>query len=128
VVGHHAERTAAREAAVFLPHLRPEVRRLDVGGGPGTITLGLAAAVAPGEVVAERMVLLDSRSDRAGASGTDPAGAADAAEVAEGEAVAQGWTDRARLEAGAAGARAGAERPDAFRAFLAIGALGWVNA
>lgn len=43
-------RTAARDAAFFLPHLRPGIRVLDVGCGPGTITLGLAEAVAPGRV------------------------------------------------------------------------------
>jgi ubiquinone/menaquinone biosynthesis C-methylase UbiE len=51
VVAVHAARSATREAGFFLPHLRPGVRLLDVGCGPGTITLGLAAAVAPGEVV-----------------------------------------------------------------------------
>jgi SAM-dependent methyltransferase len=44
-------RTAAHEAAFFRSHLRPGMRLLDVGCGPGAITLGLAAAVAPGEVV-----------------------------------------------------------------------------
>src|SRR3712207_6480462 len=44
-------RTAEREAAFFLPYLRTGMRVLDVGCGPGTITVGLAAAVAPGEVV-----------------------------------------------------------------------------
>ena len=46
-----ATRTAAQEAAFFLPYLRPGMRVLDVGCGPGTITLGLAAAVTPGAVV-----------------------------------------------------------------------------
>ncbi|MEI7924631.1 MAG: methyltransferase domain-containing protein [Chloroflexota bacterium] len=51
VVSRHARRTAEREAAYLLPHLRPGMRLLDVGCGPGTITTGLARAVAPGEVV-----------------------------------------------------------------------------
>jgi len=46
-----ALRTAAREGAFFLPHLRPGMRVLDLGCGPGSITLGLAEAVAPGDVV-----------------------------------------------------------------------------
>jgi SAM-dependent methyltransferase len=46
-----AGRTATRDAAFFLPHLRPGMRLLDVGCGPGSITLGLAEAVSPGEVV-----------------------------------------------------------------------------
>ena len=46
-----AARSAARDAAFLLPHLRPGMRLLDVGCGPGSITLGLAEAVAPGEAV-----------------------------------------------------------------------------
>ena len=46
-----AARTASQDAAFLLPHLRPGMRLLDVGCGPGTITLGLSEAVAPGEVV-----------------------------------------------------------------------------
>lgn len=45
-----ATRTAARDAAFFTRHLRPGMRVLDVGCGPGTITLGLAQLVAPGGV------------------------------------------------------------------------------
>lgn len=52
VVSQHRKRTAAEAAAFLLPHLRPGMRLLDVGCGPGTITLGLAEAVRPGEVVA----------------------------------------------------------------------------
>jgi SAM-dependent methyltransferase len=44
-------RTAATRAAFFLPLLAPGMRVLDVGCGPGTITLGLAQAVAPGACV-----------------------------------------------------------------------------
>jgi ubiquinone/menaquinone biosynthesis C-methylase UbiE len=43
-------RTAGQQAAFVLPHLHPGMNLLDVGCGPGTITLGLAQAVAPGRV------------------------------------------------------------------------------
>ncbi len=46
-----AARTASKEAAFFLPYLHPGMQVLDVGCGPGSITLGLAEVVAPGEVV-----------------------------------------------------------------------------
>jgi 2-polyprenyl-3-methyl-5-hydroxy-6-metoxy-1,4-benzoquinol methylase len=46
-----ARRTAERQAAFFLPSLEPGMRVLDCGCGPGTITVGLARRVAPGEVV-----------------------------------------------------------------------------
>jgi SAM-dependent methyltransferase len=46
-----ASRTASQAAAYFLPYLRAGMRLLDVGCGPGSITLGLAEMIAPGEVV-----------------------------------------------------------------------------
>ena len=44
-------RNAGSQAAFLLPHLRTGTRVLDVGCGPRSITVGLAEAVAPGEVV-----------------------------------------------------------------------------
>jgi ubiquinone/menaquinone biosynthesis C-methylase UbiE len=46
-----SQRMSGVEAGFLLPHLRKGMRLLDCGAGPGTITLGLAEAVAPGEVV-----------------------------------------------------------------------------
>ena len=45
------KRTAAKEAGFLLPHLSAGMRLLDCGCGPGSITVGLAEAVAPGRVV-----------------------------------------------------------------------------
>jgi SAM-dependent methyltransferase len=51
VVSNHAKRTAEKDGAFFLPHLRPGMRLLDVGCGPGSITVGFAARVAPAPTV-----------------------------------------------------------------------------
>ncbi len=51
VLRSHQWRTAVNSAAYLLPHLLPGMRVLDVGCGPGTITLDLAELVAPGTVV-----------------------------------------------------------------------------
>jgi ubiquinone/menaquinone biosynthesis C-methylase UbiE len=45
----HAVRTAARQASWFLPHLAPGMTLLDCGCATGSITVGLAEAVAPGQ-------------------------------------------------------------------------------
>lgn len=47
----HGARTAANSAGYLFPVLRRGMSVLDVGCGPGTITLDLAEMVAPGEVV-----------------------------------------------------------------------------
>jgi ubiquinone/menaquinone biosynthesis C-methylase UbiE len=51
VLRSHQWRTAENSAAYLLPSLRPGLDLLDVGCGPGTITVDLAARVAPGNVV-----------------------------------------------------------------------------
>jgi SAM-dependent methyltransferase len=50
VLRSHRWRTAENSAAYLLPHLRPGIDLLDVGCGPGTLTVDLAARVAPGRV------------------------------------------------------------------------------
>jgi 2-polyprenyl-3-methyl-5-hydroxy-6-metoxy-1,4-benzoquinol methylase len=51
VLQSHRWRTVANSAGYLVPHLRPGLDVLDVGCGPGTITVDLAARVAPGRVV-----------------------------------------------------------------------------
>jgi SAM-dependent methyltransferase len=51
VLDSHRWRTAANSAGYLIPRLRPGIALLDVGCGPGTITIDLARLVAPGKVV-----------------------------------------------------------------------------
>lgn len=51
VLRSHVWRTAENSAAYLLPHLRAGFDLLDVGCGPGTITVDLARRVAPGRTV-----------------------------------------------------------------------------
>ncbi len=44
-------RTAKREAAFFLPYIKPGMRLLDCGCGMGALTTSLAEWLAPGEVI-----------------------------------------------------------------------------
>ncbi len=59
VLRSHCWRTADNSAGYLLPHLRPGMRVLDVGCGPGTITRDFGALVGPdGEVLG-----IDSSAD-----------------------------------------------------------------
>ncbi|MFC7221471.1 methyltransferase domain-containing protein [Streptomyces polyrhachis] len=68
VLRSHRWRTAENSAAYLLGELRPGLRVLDVGCGPGTITADLAARVAPGRVTGVDTapgVLADARAEAA---------------------------------------------------------------
>lgn len=51
VLRSHTWRTAENSAGYLLPHLRPGMDVLDVGCGPGTITVDLASRVPQGRVL-----------------------------------------------------------------------------
>src|SRR5215207_5173138 len=73
VLRSHRWRTADNSAGYLLAHLRPGIRILDVGCGPGTITLDLARLIAPTPVVGLDPVeapLAAARADAA-AAGVD---------------------------------------------------------
>ncbi len=55
VLRSHRTRTAENSAAYLLPYLRAGLSLLDIGSGPGTITVDLAERVAPGPVTAVEM-------------------------------------------------------------------------
>ncbi len=80
VLRSHVWRTAENSAAYLLHHLRPGQRLLDVGCGPGTITVDLARRVAPGPTLgidASPEVIDRARADLAKPSGEtseDPGG------------------------------------------------------
>lgn len=70
VLRSHRWRTAENSAGYLLPHLRRGQSLLDVGCGPGTVTVDLARRLAPGEVVGldnAAVVLEDARAAAAGA-------------------------------------------------------------
>jgi 2-polyprenyl-3-methyl-5-hydroxy-6-metoxy-1,4-benzoquinol methylase len=73
VVRSQQWRTVDNSAAYLAPHLRPGASVLDVGCGPGTLTIDLARRVAPGRVVGidvSEVVLAQARTSAA-ESGVD---------------------------------------------------------
>ena len=76
VLRSHRTRTAQNSAAYLLAALRPGLTVLDVGSGPGTITVDLAERVAPGRVTAletseSTAALTRAEADRRGCSTID---------------------------------------------------------
>ena len=67
VLRSHEWRTAENSAGYLLAHLSPGDDLVDVGCGPGTITLDLARRVAPGRVVGvdSASAVVDQATDRA---------------------------------------------------------------
>jgi hypothetical protein len=56
VLRSHRTRTAENSAAYLLPYLRAGQSLLDIGSGPGTITVDLAQRVAPWPDSVERLI------------------------------------------------------------------------
>src|SRR5262245_21688512 len=81
VLRSHTWRTAENSAGYLLPHLRPGMDLLDLGCGPGTITVDLAGRVAPGrvlgidasdDVIAKAQAMADGRAEFAVGDAYDP--------------------------------------------------------
>lgn len=56
VLRSHGQRTALNSAKFLLPHLKPHMKILDIGCGPGTITADLATYVPDGHITGLDMV------------------------------------------------------------------------
>jgi len=71
VLRSHRWRTVENSAAYLVPHLRPGVRLLDVGCGPGTITADFAQRLGEGAVLgidASAGIIAEAQRDHPGVS------------------------------------------------------------
>ena len=84
-------RNAADCAAHLLPHLKPGMRLIDLGCGPGTISVGLADAIAPGQLLGIDMeptqIEMASAAAKAGGHGNARFQAGDATDLPFGDAT-----------------------------------------
>ena len=73
VLRGHRWRTAANSAGYLVPLLRPGMALVDIGCGPGTITLDLAELVAPGAVIGidQAAAVIEVARAEAGRRGVD---------------------------------------------------------
>lgn len=76
VLRSHRWRTAENSAGYLLPRLSPGDTLLDIGSGPGTITLDLASRLAPGSVIGidnapEAVETARQEASRRGVDGVD---------------------------------------------------------
>jgi ubiquinone/menaquinone biosynthesis C-methylase UbiE len=71
-VGDHARRGAADSAGFLIPHIKPDFQILDIGCGPGTISIDLANLVPQGKLVGVDAVeaVLEQARKNAEARGT----------------------------------------------------------
>lgn len=66
-----SSRTAENHAGFFLEQLQPGMEVLDVGCGPGTVTIGFAEKVKPGKVIGIELELSQTREMAAAAKQRD---------------------------------------------------------
>jgi len=88
VLRSHTWRTAENSAAYLLPRLKPGMSLLDVGCGPGTITIDFAERLAPGRVVG-----LDASAEVVAQAAEAGREAGSTAEFAVGDAYALDFPD-----------------------------------
>jgi SAM-dependent methyltransferase len=93
VLRSHSWRTAENSAGYLLPHLKPHMRILDVGCGPGTITVDLAARVPQGHVtgIDTAQEVLSQAREHAGKAGQ--AGMSDNLDFTTGDVYALDYPD-----------------------------------
>ncbi|MYK75553.1 MAG: methyltransferase domain-containing protein, partial [Acidimicrobiaceae bacterium] len=74
ILEFYRRRTAEACAAFLLPHLQPDATVLDMGSGPGTITVGLARRVGTVVGVDTSAEMVESARRLAAEAGVDNAG------------------------------------------------------